>query len=93
MTSFYDRHVLPWLLGAACASKPIMKQRAKVVPFAEGRVLELGLGSGLNLPFYDAAKVTSLEAVEPSKGLRDKAMAAGEAAAIPTHIEIGRAHV
>ena len=34
MTSLYDRHVLPWLLGKACAAKPIMKQRAKVVPLA-----------------------------------------------------------
>jgi len=76
MTSFYDRHVLPWLLGKACAAKPIMKQRAKVVPFAEGRVLELGLGSGLNLPFYDPAKVTSVHGVDPSAELRALAEAA-----------------
>jgi len=76
MTSFYDRHVLPWLLGKACASKPIMKQRAKVVPFAEGRVLELGLGSGLNLPFYDPGKVTSVQGVDPSAELRALAEAA-----------------
>jgi len=76
MTSFYDRHMLPWLLGKACASKPIMKQRAKVVPFAEGRVLELGLGSGLNLPFYDPGKVTSVQGVDPSAELRALAEAA-----------------
>jgi ubiquinone/menaquinone biosynthesis C-methylase UbiE len=70
MASFYDRRVLPWLLGKACAARPIMKQRAKVVPLAEGRVLELGLGSGLNLPFYDPAKVTSVQGVDPSAELR-----------------------
>ena len=79
MTSFYDRHVLPWLIGKACASKPIMKQRAKVVPFAEGRVLELGLGSGLNLPFYDPAKVTGVHGVDPSAELRAIAEAAPRA--------------
>ena len=76
MTSFYDRHVLPWLLGKACAAKPIMKQRAKVVPFAEGRVLELGIGGGLNLPFYDPAKVASVHGVDPSAELRALAQAA-----------------
>jgi ubiquinone/menaquinone biosynthesis C-methylase UbiE len=84
MTSFYDRHVLPWLLGKACAAKPIMKQRAKVVPFAEGRVLELGLGSGLNLPFYDPAKVTSVHGVDPSAELR----AIAEAAPRPEGLEV-----
>ena len=49
MTSFYDRHVMPRLIGCACAARPIMKQRAKVVPLAEGRVLELGIGGGCHL--------------------------------------------
>ncbi len=84
MPSFYDRHVLPWLLGKACAAKPIMKQRAKVVPLAEGRVLELGLGSGLNLPFYDPAKVISVQGVDPSAELR----AMAEAAPRPPGLEV-----
>ena len=41
MTGFWDRHVMPRLIGCACASKPIMKQREKVVPRAAGKVLEL----------------------------------------------------
>lgn len=43
-----------------------MRQREKVVPLAGGRVLEIGAGSGLNLPFYDAEKVDHLFALEPS---------------------------
>jgi ubiquinone/menaquinone biosynthesis C-methylase UbiE len=43
-----------------------MRQRAKVVPLAEGRVLEIGAGSGLNLPFYDARKVSRMWALDPS---------------------------
>ena len=76
MSGFYDRHILPRVIGCACASKPIMKQRAKVVPLARGRVLELGIGGGLNLRFYDPAKVESLTGVDPSLELRERALAA-----------------
>jgi ubiquinone/menaquinone biosynthesis C-methylase UbiE len=76
MTSFYDRHIMPRLIGCACSSKPVMKQRAKVVPRASGKVLELGIGGGLNLAFYDPARVDSVIGVDPSLELRDRAMAA-----------------
>ena len=69
----YDRYILPGLINAACSARPINRQRMKIVPQAEGVVLELGFGSGLNLPFYDAAKVTRLIALEPSKGMLAKA--------------------
>jgi hypothetical protein len=69
MTSFYDRHVMPRLIACACAARPIARQRAKVVPFAEGRVLELGVGGGLNLAFYDPAKVSAVLGVDPSEAL------------------------
>ncbi|HET7319643.1 MAG TPA: class I SAM-dependent methyltransferase [Nitrospirota bacterium] len=44
-----------------------MRQRAKVVPFALGSVLEVGFGSGLNLPFYDKTKVQHVWALDPSR--------------------------
>jgi len=47
--------------------KPTMKQREKVVPHAKGRVLEIGVGSGLNLSFYKKDQVTSLVGIDPSK--------------------------
>jgi ubiquinone/menaquinone biosynthesis C-methylase UbiE len=43
-----------------------MRQRAKVVPLARGRVLEIGIGSGLNLPFYDANRVKKFWGLDPS---------------------------
>ncbi len=82
---FYDRHILPVLLDAAMSAKPITYQRRKVVPRAEGRVLEIGFGAGHNLPFYDPRKVSHLWALEPSREMR--ARAAGRVAASPLEIE------
>ena len=71
--SFYSRNILPYLLDSAMSAKPIMKQRAKVVPLAEGRVLEIGIGAGQNLAFYDPAKVTHVWGLEPEEGMRRRA--------------------
>jgi len=67
---FYDKNVLPHLINLACGSKPTTKQREKVVPQAVGDVLEIGFGSGLNLPFYDQQKVRKIFALEPSAEMR-----------------------
>jgi len=53
--------------------KPNMRQREKIVPLAKGRVLEIGVGSGLNLPFYDASKIEHLWALDPSAELLNMA--------------------
>jgi ubiquinone/menaquinone biosynthesis C-methylase UbiE len=77
----YDRYVLPKLLDFAMRQKPIMMQRQKVVPQAQGRVLEIGIGSGLNLSFYDRDRVVKLWGLDPSEELRriarERAQAAG----------------
>ncbi len=83
--SFYENHILPHLIGFACATPQIMKQRSLVVPAAEGRVLEVGFGSGTNLGFYDPIKVDRLFALEPSEGMRRKAARAVDAS--PLDIE------
>lgn len=69
----YEKYLLPVLIDTACAQKPIMRQRAKVVPQARGRVLEIGIGSGLNIPLYDAAKVEMVYGLEPSAAMRARA--------------------
>jgi ubiquinone/menaquinone biosynthesis C-methylase UbiE len=71
--SFYEEYCLPHFIHCACSLNSIQLQREKVVPFAEGRVLEIGMGSGLNIPFYDPEKVDFVWGLEPSQGMRKKA--------------------
>ncbi len=66
---FYNRHVLPRLLDCACGGKPIRKQREKIVPLAYGNVVEIGIGSGHNLPFYDQSKITKLTGIDPDENV------------------------
>lgn len=71
--SFYEQHILPHVIHCACGSPPILKLRSQVVPQCEGVVLEVGMGSGINLDYYDASKVDFVWGLEPSYGMRRKA--------------------
>ncbi|MCF8113697.1 MAG: class I SAM-dependent methyltransferase [Desulfotignum sp.] len=71
--TFYRTHILPKLIHWVCSQKSFDHQRKKVVPLARGRVLEIGMGSGLNLPFYDSSQVDHLFGLEPSDQLRKMA--------------------
>ena len=64
--NWYERNVLPYLIDLACSTRPTRRQRLKVIPLAQGRVLEVGIGTGLNLPFYDRARVRSIVGVDPA---------------------------
>jgi ubiquinone/menaquinone biosynthesis C-methylase UbiE len=68
--SWYEDKILPRLTDFSCSTKPTRKQRAKIVPLATGDVLEIGIGSGLNLPYYDSQKVRKIWGLEPSEGMR-----------------------
>jgi len=80
---FYSHFILPRLLNAAMSAKPVRYQRKKVVPRAEGRVLEVGFGAGHNLPFYDPAKVSQIWALEPAWEMRERAAERVAASPIP----------
>ena len=67
---FWSKIIQPRLISLACTSKPICKQRAKVIPFAKGKVLEIGFGSGHNLPYYNQNEIKSLIALEPSLSMQ-----------------------
>ncbi|MDX1692506.1 MAG: class I SAM-dependent methyltransferase [Ketobacteraceae bacterium] len=70
---FYDDRILPHAIDFACSSPPIMELREKVVPLAEGEVLEIGMGSGINLSLYIPDKVRLVWGLEPSQAMREKA--------------------
>ena len=63
---FYERRILPWLIDCACGLPAVERQRAKVVPLASGRVLEIGIGTGRNLRHYKVGQVDSLLGLDPS---------------------------
>lgn len=64
----YHRYVLPWLLHLTMKNREARRCRGRIIPAAQGRVLEVGIGSGLNLPFY-SGEVESVTGVEPSAAL------------------------
>ncbi|MEM7765824.1 MAG: class I SAM-dependent methyltransferase [Pseudomonadota bacterium] len=70
---FYSEHILPPLLDVACGMKAVSRQREKVVPLATGDVLEIGIGSGLNLPWYNTERVNRIWGLEPSAAMRERA--------------------
>ena len=67
--SLYRRYILPGLIDWACSQPTGMQQREKVVPLAWGRVLEVGIGSGMNLSYYEGARVSHLTAIDPMEKL------------------------
>jgi ubiquinone/menaquinone biosynthesis C-methylase UbiE len=68
----YNKYILPKVIDWTCKQKPNMRQREKVIPLATGNVLEIGIGSGLNLPFYSGETVNHLTAIDPSTEIWDK---------------------
>ena len=65
----YDKYILLKFLNCACGSKPINYQRQKVVPLAKGKVLDIGIGSGLNIPFYNSDQIDKVIGIDPSHEL------------------------
>ena len=64
---FYDDNILPRVINCACGTSPIKKQRDKILPRASGIVLEIGIGTGMNLPHYDPSRVSKVIGLDPSE--------------------------
>jgi ubiquinone/menaquinone biosynthesis C-methylase UbiE len=80
--SFYDDFVVPRLTDLLMHNRLLLPCRKRVIGSAEGRVLEIGIGSGLNIPFYGSA-VREIVGMEPSQQLISMARKIAEGATIP----------
>ncbi len=89
MASWWERHGVPRLIKCACSQGQIMKIRSKVVPHASGDVLELGCGGGINMEFYNPARVTSFTGLDPSPELLAMSRAAAQARGMAADIQGG----
>jgi ubiquinone/menaquinone biosynthesis C-methylase UbiE len=88
--SFYQNRVLPHLINLAMQQKNLAAYRGRIIPAAEGRVLEIGIGSGLNLPFY-SANVASVIGLDPSANLLAMARSARRRDSLPVEFIEGSA--
>jgi ubiquinone/menaquinone biosynthesis C-methylase UbiE len=87
--SWWERNIVPKLIGCACAQPQIMKARSRIVPQAEGDVLELGCGGGINMQFYDPARIKSFAGLDPSPALLNASRAAAQARGMSSNIHAG----
>jgi len=82
----YERYVLPWIIEHSCGLGPIQEKRRALVPRARGRVLEVGIGTGHNLPFYDKGRVVELIAIDPAEQMHGRARRRADEAGIDVRV-------
>jgi ubiquinone/menaquinone biosynthesis C-methylase UbiE len=66
---FYRDHIYPRLVSLLGDPKPIREVRQRIVRLAQGRVLEIGVGPGVNFVHYDPARISKVYALEPNPGM------------------------
>src|SRR5271165_52038 len=88
--SFYDNHILPHLINLAMRNRELLPYRDRVVSAAQGKVLEIGIGSGLNLPFY-GSRVEEILGLDPAPRLVDMARKAAKRNTAPVTLIAGSA--
>lgn len=71
--AFYKDHVYPNLVSMLGNPKPIKEIRQRIIPLAQGNVLEIGVGPGVNFAHYNSAKVNKVCALEPNPGMLRRA--------------------
>jgi ubiquinone/menaquinone biosynthesis C-methylase UbiE len=82
---FYNTHILPRIIQTGMRQEMLLPIRQRLAAAAEGRVLEIGIGSGLNLPLY-TSRVTAVIGIDPSRELLT--IARQTASGVPLPIEL-----
>lgn len=82
----WANNVLPFLIEKSCRSSTILEERKRWVPRAHGDVLELGVGTGLNLAFYDSGHVRKVTAIDPAPRLLERARTRVATAPVPVEL-------
>ncbi len=82
---FYQRFIVPPMIALVMKTAEATRYREKIVPGVEGRVLEIGIGSGLNMPFYSDA-VSAVVGIDPSPELLAMAQKRADKALITTEL-------
>ncbi|RDJ21863.1 SAM-dependent methyltransferase [Bosea caraganae] len=88
---FYSKYVLPRVIDLACGTDIMMRQRARIVPHAAGKVVEIGVGTGLNLDWYDEERVERLMGIDPCATSLMMAHDRAMASSVPITLEQGSA--
>lgn len=81
--SYWQDQILPAMIDRGMRNDVMAEQRHRAAPDATGRVLEIGMGSGLNLPLYSPENVSHIFGLEPSAALREKASEMLDSTTIP----------
>ena len=84
--SLWSERIFPLLVEKACRSSAILEERRRWIPRARGEVLEIGVGSGLNLAFYDPTRVAKVTAIDPSRPLLARASTRAAQAPVPVEL-------
>src|SRR5438876_5755311 len=66
---FYNENIYPWLVTTLGDPEPIKEVRQRIIPLAQGTLLEIGVGPGVNFVHYDPSRVSRVYALEPNPGM------------------------
>lgn len=86
---FYDRYISPRLVHSGCSADEFSSQRRRIIPRAKGIVVEIGFGSGLNLPYYHPARIDMLIGIEPDDTMIGLAKGALDKVPFPAEVRKG----
>ncbi|WP_170346223.1 class I SAM-dependent methyltransferase [Ruegeria atlantica] len=87
--SLYNKHILPRIVDCGCGGRAFEGQRKRIVPKARGVVLDLGVGTGLNIPLYDEDRVTKLVGLDPCQSSLNMAQKLTNQTIIPVELVQG----